>query len=1635
MNSLNKRRAALCPVFFMIIIFSFSVDAHCQFAGGFGTEEEPWLIATAEHLNNVRTYLGANNNNVYYKQISDIDLGASPWNMGEGWEPIGTSFNESFRGRYDGNNHVIRNLTIRRPDGNNQGLFGIIITAEIEHLTLENVNIIGQNFVGGLVGICRSSSLDKVAVTGVVTGRDNVGGLSGINQLETTIWRSSSKTRISGRLRVGGLTGGHHSESVIEDCVANEDVTGQSGSIGGLVGRSEEGIIKNSYSCGSVETPSPYLGGLLGSERNAEVIFSYWDIETSGLDRSAGGEGRTTEEMTYPNAENTYRDWNFDTIWRHDRDSQHNNGYPFHHWSKGNTPYNLAAEVIDGEIHLNWDIPYSGQPDLYNVYRDGEIIASPVANQYSDTDPIDFFRHQYFITATLDGDESGPSNRIILVKHPTPPFAGNGTLNDPYLVESAGQLSFLTYHQDAYFLQTEDIDLDDTVWNSGEGWLPIGEYFGFAHPDNTIFSGVFDGNGYRIKNMKIDRSSLNNQGLFSYTEDAEILAVRLVNAQVNGNRNVGGIIGFARNTIVENSSVTGNIYGTSSNVGGLVGQSVGTGNYIRYCYTDTAVQGLSNVGGLVGYSTTTTFSIDNCYTTGSVRSRLNCVGGLVGYSWGDVMNSYSNSFVATTDTIHIGGLIGRSDFGNVENSYWNTDTTNQLTSAGGSPRNSYEMLQAATYHNWDFNNVWVIDEGESFPRFTWQDETINQVIPGPYSLQAVSGSSVVRLSWQPPITGNVTLYKLFRNNQLITEIEATQTQYIDTSVRNYNEYRYRVTAVRDDERHTSFSNPVIAVPFTFAGGNGSINNPYLIDSAHQLHAVKTQLDKHYRQTADIYLDESQWHDNSGWKPIGSSAVNSFTGSYDGGGYRIIGLRVNNPETNYQGLFGYIRNAVIRNLGIINGEVTGQDHVGGLAGKATGNSSIENCFYYGQVTSGGVDTGGLIGTNRNSRIVRCFTYGTVNAHDHNVGGLVGRNENSLVDKCYSMADVTVTPVTDFLTYDVGGLVGFNTNNSVIRDSGAGGNVHAVLARRVGGLAGDNSLTDGELGSTIIRSYAAGNVLGDSWVGGLVGRNYSSPAATTRSLITKSYSIGDVYSLSHNAGGLVARNDNAVIEKSYSNSNVDVQSANSPYNQGGLVGRNTIGAVVKNCYATGDVSGHARVAAVVGDNFRDTGEPVTISHVYGIGRLSRTGGLPIGGVTARNEGGEVNYSYWNTETTRIPSSQGGSARDTEAMAYPYIDSYRGWDFENIWNDDPDYTRNDGYPYFRWQRFISNIALRGAEEIEIPLIGTGRYEYMARLYDDADYTMSAGTVKWEVSDKQDYQNVSSNHVTIDDIGNVIVWDSASPGEIIIRASSLINTNIYAELEVQLTPGEVRPYPSAAANPDPEHRSEAVSVELNKLSWEYEANITHKKPLGFRVYFSETEDFDNKFQWVDYEEGQDNYHLELSDFLLSETTYYWQVIPTTMDPEQRAESRGLRAEGKEQRAESRGLRAEGKEQRAESRGQGDAENCPVWSFTTCIDLDIEDDSETPWVSRLNGNYPNPFNPYTFISFDVAETTEVIIDIFNIKGQKVINLYSQKTEPGSHQIIWTGNSDQGINVSSGVYIYQMRAGSFTAQDKMLLLK
>jgi hypothetical protein len=94
------------------------------------------------------------------------------------------------------------------------------------------------------------------------------------------------------------------------------------------------------------------------------------------------------------------------------------------------------------------------------------------------------------------------------------------------------------------------------------------------------------------------------------------------------------------------------------------------------------------------------------------------------------------------------------------------------------------------------------------------------------------------------------------------------------------------------------------------------------------------------------------------------------------------------------------------------------------------------------------------------------------------------------------------------------------------------------------------------------------------------------------------------------------------------------------------------------------------------------------------------------------------------------------------------------------------------------------------------------------------------------------------------------------------------------------------------------------------------------------------------------------------------------------------------------------------------------------------------PAMSALHQNHPNPFNPTTTLTFDVARDGNVTVQIYDISGRLVRTLVDEQRPAGRHEVVWHGRNNRGAIVTSGVYFYRMTSPGFTSQTrKMLLLK
>ncbi|MDP8210824.1 MAG: GLUG motif-containing protein, partial [Candidatus Stygibacter australis] len=239
---------------FILLVLSSQLFADGTPAEGAGTENDPYQIETLDNLLWLSTTEAVWDSTCYFIQTADIDASdTQTWNEGAGFSPIGYSVpgnGMAFRGKYNGNYHIINGLYINRLEEYNIGLFGRTYGAIIEELGIVNASISGINNVGVLLGYCNATEIMGCYAAGIVSGEDNVGGLVG-NNWGTTICDSYASGSVSGNYCVGGLTGYNIYDSSICESYANCNVSGNN-----------------------------FLGGLVGYNYLATIIESYYDYET-----------------------------------------------------------------------------------------------------------------------------------------------------------------------------------------------------------------------------------------------------------------------------------------------------------------------------------------------------------------------------------------------------------------------------------------------------------------------------------------------------------------------------------------------------------------------------------------------------------------------------------------------------------------------------------------------------------------------------------------------------------------------------------------------------------------------------------------------------------------------------------------------------------------------------------------------------------------------------------------------------------------------------------------------------------------------------------------------------------------------------------------------------------------------------------------------------------------------------------------------------------------------------------------------------------------------------------------------------------------------------------------------------------
>ena len=513
---------------------------------------------------------------------------------------------------------------------------------------------------------------------------------------------------------------------------------------------------------------------------------------------------------------------------------------------------------------------------------------------------------------------------------------GSGTSEDPYRIATAEDLIQLGETPEdcgQHFIVLADINLEFYPKPESK-WSKKTDFLQWVLPG---FSGVFDGNGHVIRNVRISGSD--DTGLFEKVEDGGlIMNLGVGDVEVTGDRRVGGLAASNYGTIVRCYS-TGTVSGENC-VGGLVGYNKGR---IRECYSSGDIEGEeheqpfgsgsdsqpSTLGGLVGRNAGRIIScfsvagvsgveevgglagdnphgyITSCYSRGTVNGEM-YVGGLVGNSTGHINYSYSTGKVTANDKS--GGLVRPTEEsairGHVIGCFWNTTTSGLPYSHGGAglTRNEMKYPKFIGLQGLHRDPNWVLNAYQEYPRLAWE-QTGGDPVPAP------------NMDWLP--------------------------------------------------------------------GKGTAAEPHYIENADQIRLISKAgglWDKHFILGQDVDLAELSWQ---------QAVIPDLSGFFYGNGHVIRNLALRGVS--HLGFVGQLaEDSAILNLGLEGVDVNGTD---GFIGAVTGYNLglVDGCYSTGTI-KGANDVGGLVGMNE-CFISNSYSQCTIDGRE-GVGCLAGETRGSI-----------------------------------------------------------------------------------------------------------------------------------------------------------------------------------------------------------------------------------------------------------------------------------------------------------------------------------------------------------------------------------------------------------------------------------------------------------------------------------------------------------------------------------------------------------------------------------------------------------------------------------------------------------------
>jgi hypothetical protein len=595
---------------------------------------------------------------------------------------------------------------------------------------------------------------------------------------------------------------------------------------------------------------------------------------------------------------------------------------------------------------------------------------------------------------------------------------GTGTEADPFLIENAQQLAYLANrvnngldaagghvsNHNLYYKLMIDVNL-----NGSESfqWTPIGYWI--SGTNYYSFGGHFDGNNHTVSGLYIN-SSDDRVGFFGYTDGATIKNLTISGDTVaTTGQSAGGLGGYVNESNYICCTNTCSV--SSINSGGIVGQSKGATN-IASCYNAGSVSS-TNSGGIVGFVNDYSITyINNCYNKGDISG--NNVGGLVGFEfYGTVImtNSYNKGILSGSC---IGGIIGLNYYAtysdNIITNCFYLNTCGGNNAYGGSPV-SANVMQTAEF-------VGILNNGSC----AWEQDISPYVNDGFPILTMIMDSANTE-----PATDLTAVSAILHGSISVEHATITSkgfeyramgdSVFIPINVTgNENTFSYMLNGLTPNTtyEYRTFVN-VVECPYTSYGNVQTFEvswlnaDTILIYDADMLRWVSNRCNtgdsfegKYIKLMNNIVLPLNQPNNMTS---IGVYPNYPFKGTFDGNGMTITNLYIDQPNTPYQGFFGYTQNASLYQVGLVNITASGRNYTGGMVAYAE-NTYMRDCYVNGGSLFALSYCGGLVGyqsAGTNSIISGCYNTCTVSGTSY-VGGLVGFSDYATVRNSYVAASV-------------------------------------------------------------------------------------------------------------------------------------------------------------------------------------------------------------------------------------------------------------------------------------------------------------------------------------------------------------------------------------------------------------------------------------------------------------------------------------------------------------------------------------------------------------------------------------------------------------------------------------------------------